>query len=263
MKKYLFTILAVLALGGMMWYFLSGFQEWRQGKSNLGNQPQPGATSTPVNSSLLLPDLQAEPPVELYIQLNPDTFERELWFDSRVINIGDGPLEMIGKYDRQSNKTRAVQRIETKQDTFQEIVVGYFVYHEAHKHWHFEDFIELEIFPYDPKGAPDKLVATTGKTTYCLHDVDRMSSPLPNSPIFAVYLGCDPVVQGLSVGWRDVYISTLPGQQLNIQNLPDDRYMLRMTADPENLIMEKDDDNNSSVIYIEIRGRRVSVIPAP
>lgn len=212
---------------------------------------------------LLLPDLKAESPAVMYIRANTETGERELWFSTVVVNIGDGPLELIGEYDERLNETRAIQRKKTKQGTFEESIVGHFIFHEGHDHWHFEDFAELEILSSGSTGPLAGLMGTTGKTTFCLQDSARLSPPPPNTPEKAVYGSCDPVVQGLSVGWADIYDPTMPGQQLNINGLPDGRYAIRTTADPSGLILEKDESNNSSVVHVEIVGMRISIVDPP
>lgn len=212
---------------------------------------------------MLLPDLVPFPPTDIYIMNNRSSGIRELYFDTTVMNIGEGPLELVGFYDEESGMTRAVQRIKTDNGQWLERVAGYFIFHEGHDHWHFEDFVELEVLPLDSDGQPGEVLASTGKMTFCLHDISHLDNPPPGSPQFPAYPGCDPVIQGLSVGWVDNYIPQLPGQQLNIGSLPDGFYMLRLTVNPANLILEKDTDNNPSVTYVVIRGSEVSLLNSP
>jgi glucose/arabinose dehydrogenase len=107
---------------------------------------------------------------------------------------------------------------------------------------------------------PLSLVRTSGKTTYCLHDVFRLDSPPPGSPLTPGYPGCDAKVQGISAGWVDVYDMSLAGQQVDIEGLPDGRYLIKSTADPADLVLERDETNNSATAVIEIKGTEVSII---
>jgi aldose sugar dehydrogenase len=223
----------------------------------------PKTTTTPVPTlpaNLLAPDLKSKSPDVLYIRVNIDTGRRELWFNTIVVNVGDGPLELVGINDQSTNQTRAVQRIKTKEGGFEERTAGYFVFHPDHDHWHFENFVEFEIFSLDSEGRQVALVSTTGKTTYCVHDMMRLSPALPNSPETAAYPACSSQIQGLSAGWMDTYIETLPGQQLEIEDLPDGRYAILSSADPANLVLEKNENNNSSTIIVEIKGMEIDIV---
>ena len=51
---------------------------------------------------------------------------------------------------------------------------------------------------------------------------------------------------GLSAGWQDPYTWALPDQRLDITGLPDGRYRLVATADPNNWFREVDEKNNDA-----------------
>lgn len=259
-KKNLFLIVVILAMIGIAGILSSCAVVVDPLSLENGNEAQ--AVTVPAvdrDPDWLLPDLLVLAPSGLLIEINDDG-ERELRFATAIINIGDGPLEMIGVYDEERDQTRAIQNIYTRQDSVEEVTAGYFVFHEDHDHWHFEGFVEIEVFSLDSAGSPDQMVATTEKMSFCIFDMLRLSPPQPGSPETAVYQGCDPEIQGLSVGWADVYTPDLPGQQINIENLPDGRYQLRATIDPEERILETIDRNNSSSVRVEIRGMEISVI---
>ena len=223
---------------------------------------QQGAPDSAGQSEyFLLPDLMPAAPRQLLIERQDDSGRRELRFDSRIINAGQGPLEMVGSYDAETNLVRAVQRILNTQGEFEERLAGYFVYHESHNHWHFEKFIVLELFSIDEEGLPGELVAATDKMSFCIMDRTRVYT-LPGAPATPIYARCDPVIQGLSVGRMDVYEPALPGQELDIEGLPDGSYFLRVTIDPEDRLRETAEDNNSLTVRITINGMSVSV-PSP
>ena len=94
-------------------------------------------------------------------------------------------------------------------------------------------------------------------------DTDRIASPPPHSPTRGVYGGCGREVQGISAGWGDTYSSSTPGQELDIRGVPDGRYAIRSTADPENRLLETNDTNNRSIVYIQLTGNRIERLPRP
>ena len=211
---------------------------------------------------LLLPDLQTLPPDELYVAVDRESDTREIRFSTTVVNVGEGPLEMVGTSDPGTGRTSATQRIRSVSlDGVVEEVVGDFVYHPSHSHWHFEDFSAFELWTYGPGGALEDLVASSGKMTFCLMDTDRVSPASAGAPPNAAFGGCNRGVQGISVGWGDTYGANLPGQELDVSDVPDGRYAIRSTADPEDRLLETDDTNNTVVMYVELTGDRIAPLP--
>jgi hypothetical protein len=227
---------------------------------DIPGEPAGVAVSQPTpDPNLLLPDLVTLAPENLYIEVN-GAGDRLIRFDTSVINVGDGPLDMLGTYDATANAVRAIQRIQTLTGDVVEQFVGSFVFHQGHNHWHFEDFTVFELWSYRLDGSLDELLATTGKLTFCVIDSEPIDPPLADAPAVPAFGGCGREVQGISVGWADVYDSTIPGQQLDITDVPDGRYAVRSTTDPDNLLMETDETNNSVAVYIEISGLHVEVL---
>lgn len=209
-------------------------------------------------SELLLPDLEVRPTDRLSVELDAPTGARLIRFGTTVTNLGSGPLEMKGESDPETGRTQATQRIMRRDgDGHVERFTGDFVFHPAHDHWHFESFTEFELWTYHPDGTLNRLVATTGKITFCLRDTGRVD-PSRSDVSPAAYTKCGKSIQGISAGWQDTYGPSVPGQQLDVTNVPDGRYAIRTTVDPENRILEADDDNNSSVAYVQLDQSGVS-----
>jgi hypothetical protein len=211
------------------------------------------ATVTPTtsaNSNLLLPDLETLPLYDLHIQYG--TNGRVLRFATTVTNGGDGPLELLGVSDPRSNRTTAIQRIVKRDGSLQEHIAGNFVYHPTHSHWHFEDFILFELWTYRPDGSLETQLESTGKLTFCIFDSEPMNPPFPYAAEKPAFAECGNDAQGVSLGWADTYGSAVPGQELDINDLPDGRYAIRSTADPDNRLRELDDTNNAVVQYVEV-----------
>jgi hypothetical protein len=147
--------------------------------------------------------------------------------------------------------------------------VGTFVYHAAHNHYHFDDFALYELRGLDENGQPDMspegLVSPGVKASFCLLDYER-DGPAPSYAYrYAYYRTCSSSsgtwIQGLSPGWRDTYRSTLAGQQIPIDGVPDGDYAVVVTADPKNRLWESSDADNVSLARISLAGGSVSVLP--
>ena len=211
---------------------------------------------------MFLPDLQIMPPAELYIQYDENTSRKALRFSTTVTNVGQWPLEMWGVYDPNTGKTLATQYIQSRNEVLEKFV-GYFIYHPTHFHWHYENFTVFELWSYDAlDGTLEQLLATTGKMSFCITDNMITHRDMKNAPATAQFPTCNPKVQGISVGWSDIYFSTVPGQHLDITNVPDGYYAVRSMADPDNLLLETDKTNNAVTVYVQISGTDVIVMPS-
>ena len=70
-------------------------------------------------------------------------------------------------------------------------------------------------------------------------------------------------MHGLSVGWSDTYPTTLPDQGIDITGLPDGTYLVKVTADWQQLWEETDETNNAASATIRIEGDTVTLLSAP
>jgi hypothetical protein len=66
--------------------------------------------------------------------------------------------------------------------------------------------------------------------------------------------------QGLSAGWMDTYRSNVPGQFVEITRLEDGLYALVSTVDPDGILKETDDWNNSGITYFVLAGDRIEAV---
>ena len=235
------------------------------------------------SASPLYPDLRALPPRDLRLDtvtVNGAT-HHVLRFTTTVWNAGEGPLELRGASSE--GRTLVYQRVYDAGGEFAEQLVGEFVFHAAHNHWHFEDFAAYELWTRadydrslagveDPGGGPPAARWRGSKTTgqgesVCVRD-SRSVDGRPDSPPSRVYRSCDRDVQGVSVGWGDTYRYTLPEQWIDLGETPlaDGDYVLRLIADPRNLLYESGDRGdpdresaraNEAITAFAVRGDRV------
>jgi len=132
--------------------------------------------------------------------------------------------------------------------------VGTFVFHPAHDHWHFENFARYELHNLSADGSVGgNVYASADKVSFCL--IDEVSF-LPKPRSLPAYSGCNQIQpQGISVGWVDVYPSSLPDQNLDVTRIPEGDYWLVSTADPDNLINEgggPSENNNTAAVRVHI-----------
>lgn len=214
-------------------------------------------TPTPETTDMLLPDLLVLTPEELFIDY--DQGNKLLRFSSAFINQGAGPLEMVGETDEEQRITIATQRIQKTDGSIEEREVGRFVFHPEHDHWHTEKFTVFEIWSIGEDGEREELISNTDKLSFCIYDEEEFDLRLKNAPEERQYPGCaENDIQGLSVGWTDIYEADISGQEIDITNLLDGEYIVRSIINPDQNILESDYDNNDVSDHIIISGDEVT-----
>jgi hypothetical protein len=113
-------------------------------------------------------------------------------------------------------------------------------YDACHMHYHYLNFADYELVR-----ANDTSVANGHKRSFCLRD-DRMVSPGAGGAVY------DCTNQGLSVGWADIYRSSLDCQWIDITGVPAGDYVLRVEINPLAAIPEERLDNNLAEIRVRI-----------
>jgi hypothetical protein len=200
-------------------------------------------------------------------------------FTTTIWNAGEGPLELRG--DSSDGTARVFQRVYDTSGGVVEFLSGNFTYHEGHNHWHFENFARYELWTrgaYErwlasgrTEGQPEWLSSkTTGQgESFCVRDSRPMSGQ-PAAPFR--YADCGTDIQGISVHWTDMYTRDLPDQWVDVGQtpLPDGDYVLRLVADPLNLIYESSDradsgresaTANEAVTAFTVHGNDITISP--
>jgi hypothetical protein len=207
-----------------------------------------------------LPNLVPLTPSDVGVGTADDGSGEALRFTVSTANRGKYALDLTGVpnsgYPQTSDAYQCVMWT-TDRVCQERRQVGTFGFHQAHLHYHFEDYALYELRHLDAGGEPDMspegLVAPGVKASFCLidYDPDQPSNhPLYQNP-HPLYLTCTGSfgigVQGISPGWKDTYSSGLAGQQIEIDGVPRGRdYALVITADPSNRLWESREDDNVS-----------------
>jgi len=202
-------------------------------------------TSNASAQQPLLPNLTPWPAFDISAGLNSEG-DPELRFAFLSWNNGAGPLELIAGEVAQGRQS-VYQRIYNDDASYTDVLAGDFVWHQGHEHFHFEDYA-LYVLP----AVIGNSQRTSTKTSFCLMDSHQVNSSIPGSPNQAGYDSCGNFFQGISVGWGDKYGSGLIGQEISLSNLQDGDYRLMTTVDPENRIVESDDNDNESCVLLRI-----------
>jgi lysyl oxidase/CARDB protein len=170
-----------------------------------------------------------------------------------IANQGAGPLELRGGRTHANTSQEVMQRIFNDDGTFTDRLAGTFTYHPAHHHTHFDDFAAYRLREVTPNNGVGKIIKGGSKLSFCLTDSDEFNMNLPNASANGDYFACDAKKQGISVGWSDVYNSSLPDQWIDITNVKPGKYWLEVVADPRNRILESNEKNNTTRIMVNLR----------
>lgn len=213
------------------------------------------------------PDLQTLTPSDVRAHRDRSTGQKLLRFSNTIANLGEGPLELRPVNNAANGTTDAYQRVYTHDaagawSPYSETLAGTFAFHAAHNHWHFGAFATYELRNVAADGSIGSTVyAASDKVSFCVIDIVSVNRDLEHAS-GDTYLGCSQNgVQGLSVGWGDVYAWNLVGQSLNITNLPNGTYWLVSTVDPDNLLAETDDANNVGAVKVQLKGNTAKAVP--
>ena len=121
-----------------------------------------------------------------------------------------------------------------------------FEFSPCHGHYHFTGYASYELLTTN-----DSVVVTGRKQAFCLEDFARYSSTAGPAKFTCDY-------QGITVGWQDIYGSYLDCQWLDITGVLPGDYLLRVTINPEQRLIESNYSNNTATAAVRIapKGRK-------
>ena len=236
--------------------------------------PTPTPTTTvPPADDLLRPDVVALRAQNLSIQVRSSS-DRRLRFSSSLGNIGSGPLEVRPNKNQpcpagEHNSTQVIYRdangngkYNFRRDTgLSRHRAGCMIFHPFHDHWHFKASARYTLLK--PGAADPVVVSARRKVSFCLRDTSRVPAWMGSWDYPLSYGSCSRrAPQGITVGWMDVYQSFLAGQYLPLpKKLENGVYCLHTVVDPLDQLVESNNENNSSMRELAIRGNRVAQRP--
>ena len=233
-------------------------------------------------SAALPPDLVALAQHTDDVILTAEGGRRLLRLSTEIANHGVGPLEIFPSPASRNcdgdgypaNDRDASQRTFADTDgdggygagrdgVAVERRIGCMRYHAVHDHWHVLAFARYEL-RREPRGG---VVAKRRKVGFCVGDNRIAFANGPRVPATPAYpfgpagsVGCDETAtQGLSIGWADLYLFHVPGQDLDVTELKPGRYCLVTRADPRDLIQESNERNNVRRTLLKLDPRRLAI----
>jgi hypothetical protein len=220
----------------------------------------PSATGALPNA--LLPDLDQRAPLAVSVRWGgpPGKLHPRLVFTSSVENVGFGPLVIEGR--RQSTRVptmRADQLVQLRSGGFERFErVGRMRYNvsPSHSHWHLQPFEQYEL-----RTVGGLRIIRDHKNGFCLMNDYR--SPLPTLGVAGTQPvdktncekdkpGARHVLEGILVGWGDIYIPAKEGQYIDINGLPYADYVLVHRVNVGRLLHETNYANNASSMRIRL-----------
>ena len=230
--------------------------------------PPPDPRPVPVGARLL-PNLRSLPAENVHLEIVDG--QRRMRFASIIANAGLGPAEVVpdGLLPCPPGQRHASQVLyhdvagNARYDEATDVVTttrtgGCMLDHPEHGHWHFD---AMARYTLTRPGERSQLVASD-KVSFCLRD-NRVTATASPIRLAQFYGDCSrDRVQGIRPGWADVYSADLADQHLDLPaDLPDGLYCLRNEADPRELLLETDDDDNASVVTVRITATSAALDP--
>jgi hypothetical protein len=205
----------------------------------------------------------------LSLERSEDGAKRCLRLEQSVANVGSGPMQIrYGVGSDPGALQPLFQLIRRSDGTLYERTGDQWEYHQAHQHFHYKNFALSQLWPADEHGrilgsAP---LRSGRKVGFCLLDVENIWWQR-HGDAAKFHNSCNPSIQGIGVGWADVYNYSLHGQYIDVAGVPDGHYVIETIADPPSAerpggtILETDETDNSAFVHIRIGGETVKLLP--
>lgn len=216
-----------------------------------------------------LPDLSALPAYR--VRATHEGGRDMLAFAANTWNRGPAPLVVEGYRIPGTELMDANQIFYRDGAPVTSAPIGQMLFHHGvgHDHWHFTDFTRYEL-----TNSRKRVVATSGKQSWCVAPTDAIDLNVPGAlwrpQSTSLASACGDIDaqwlrQVLPVGWGDTYVQTVAGQAIDITELPNGRYHIKVTVNPEGTLHERRTSNNVSyrlVILGGTPGNRTVQVPA-
>ena len=131
---------------------------------------------------------------------------------------------------------------------------GDFVYSACHMHFHFTSFARYEL----REPGTTTVIRPGQKRSFCVEDTRQVDTSVSSEKKYCCTAACQNL-QGLQVGWGDLYPSTLPCQWIDITGVAPGDYDLCVFLNTEGLLAE-DPAGNSGCVPVTLTA---PTIPTP
>jgi hypothetical protein len=212
--------------------------------------PTPGFAQSTIGP-MGLPDLISDPPF-IWIERDLNDVDGEvirvLSFDGFLHNIGEGSLDLAGNPQIEGGVKQRVFDGENWEDVGEPLVR--FETDDGHNHFHLINAAAYSLW----NEAQTEQVEIGSKIGFCLLDTFQVERGVEAQYLIDEVNYCnanDPestdLRMGISPGWVDLYEATITLQWVDVSNTIPGRYWIGAIIDPNNEIVESNEDNNGLV----------------
>jgi hypothetical protein len=141
---------------------------------------------------------------------------------------------------------------------------GHFQFHGVHGHYHYDGFLNFQLFKV---GADHTLTKAGAGTKVGLCPADELFADWhvfnqQSTSTFTANCGYSTGAAslGLNVGWGDVYRWQRPGQYVDFTDNGDGLYLVRVSVNASGLVLTVPHDLNTGYAYVRVVGDRVSIL---
>ena len=213
-------------------------------------------TGSAQSAGALLPDLISDPPrPSFFNELNTADGGTRLvvTFDGYVHNVGEGALDVVGNPQEPGGmKQRVLDDGEWREVGSPTVR---FETDDGHNHFHLIEAIDYVLWN-ELQGAQAALGSKIG---FCLVDSEQMEPGFDEAYSEELDNFCEEdnpgatsLRMGISPGWRDVYDATTTLQWVDVSNVAPGRYWIGAITDPNDEILESNEDNNDLIFSTEM-----------
>ena len=210
-----------------------------------------GALSSQPTPAIGLPDLVSYPPIIWFDKLvmnDEGEVQKVLAFDGYLYNIGEGMLDFIGNPQEPDGMK---QRI-FDGSSWTEVGSATVRYETSDDHNHFHLNAAAEYTLWDE--AQTTIVGDSAKIGFCLLDTEQADNRGERFYDINSFNYCEQnnpdatqMRMGISPGWVDTYDANTTLQWVDISNIAPGRYWIGAIIDPQDQVVESNEDNNDTV----------------
>jgi hypothetical protein len=209
-----------------------------------------------------LPNLRAAKPSDFRIVTSNG--RRLLRFTSILVNVGEGPMEVLGRRSSSSSAWTVQQVIDNDAGGERRVKTDATLRYagDGHNHWHVEQMMVYHLWS-------SRATRSDRKVGFCFFDTTLWAPSLPRSPSSSYYReswcgGRTSLTSrtGISVGWADTYRYSLQYQWIDITGLPGGTYTVRAMPDPHDWFLETNETDGCGWTKVKFgsSGSSVSVV---
>jgi len=242
-------------------YIKHGHLDWRRARMpfaamialslTAGVAPTPGLAQSETGPTGL-PDLVSDPAFIWVEQVRTNPVDGRIMstlaFDGILHNIGAGALDLAGNPQIEGGVKQRV----FDGDQWEDVGAPPVEYEtdDGHNHFHLMD---AAVYSLWNEGQTEQ-IKTGDKVGFCLLDTSQIERGVDAAYLFDEIDYCntdDPdstdLRMGISPGWVDIYEASLTFQWVDTSNTLPGRYWVGSQIDPNNVIVESNEDNNGVV----------------